>query len=106
MTRGFNRREPTGTSRIHLHPPMVEIFRGHQWLEFFKLLRGYDDDIAREFSMSLTPHPRINATSMVRVLLITITPEINSKITTLPLGLQWRKEDKASNTLSKKKFFL
>ena len=26
--------------------PMVEIFRRHQWLGFFKLLRGYDDDVA------------------------------------------------------------
>jgi len=56
--------------------------------------------------MSLTPQAIINATSMVRGLSITITPEIISKITTLPLGMQWRNEDKASNTFAKKKFFL
>lgn len=106
MTGGLNRRKPTGTSRTHIHPHVVEIFRMHQWLGFFELLRGYDDHVAQEFSMLLTPQARINATSMVRGLSITITPEFISIITTLSLGMQWRKEDKASNTFAKKNFFL
>ena len=42
---------------------------------------------------------------MVRGLSVTITPERISRITTLPLGLQWRKKDKGSSTYAKKKFF-
>ena len=105
MTRGFNKREPTGKTRIHLHPSVVDIFRRNQCLGFFKLLRGYDDDVAREFAISLTPQARFSATIVVRGLLLTITPESISRITTLPLGLQWRKEDKASITYNKKKHF-
>ena len=106
MTGGFNRREPTITTRIYQHPPMLEIFTRHQWLGFFELLRGYDDDIAREFAISLIPLARAIATVVLRGLSVTITPESISRITILPLRLQWRKEDKASNTLVKNKFFL
>jgi len=56
--------------------------------------------------MSLTPQARVNATSVVRELSVTITLESIRKITTLPLGLQWRKEDKASSTYAKVNFFL
>jgi len=87
MTGGFNRREPTRTPRIHLHPPVVEIFRRHQWLGLFELLRGYDDDVAREFAMSLTPQARVSVTSVVSRLSVTITLESISRITTLSLGL-------------------
>jgi len=54
--RGFNRREPSDNKIIHLHPPVLDIFRIHQWLAFFELLKGYDDDIAYEFSMALKSH--------------------------------------------------
>jgi len=37
---------------------------------------------------------------------ITITPESISRITTHPVGLQWRKEEKTNNTLAKHVFFL
>lgn len=66
MAGGFNRREPKGGSRIHLHHLVVEIFRRHQWLGFFELLRGYDDDVVGEFSMTLTPQARVISTPMVR----------------------------------------
>ena len=66
MTWGFNRKEPTKKTRTHFHPPVVEIFRRHQWLGFFELLRGYDDDVAREFVISLIPQARFNATPVVR----------------------------------------
>ncbi len=72
---------------------MVEILRRHHWLVLFKLLRGYEDDVAREFAMSLMHQTRVSSTSMVKGLLVTITPERTSRITTLPLGLQWRKEE-------------
>lgn len=55
MIGGFKRKELTRTTRIHKHPPMVEIFTRKQWLGFFELIKGYDVHVAREFSMSLIP---------------------------------------------------
>jgi len=43
---------------------------------------------------------------MVRVLSIKINRELISMVTTLPLGIQWRKVDKAGSTFFKKNFFL
>lgn len=106
MTGGFDKREPTSTTRIHQHPPMIESFTRHQWMGFFELLRGYDDDVAREFAMSLIPLARASATTTVRGFSVTITLESIRRITTLPLGLQWRKEDKTNITLGKKGFLL
>jgi len=83
-----------------------EIFTRHQWMGLFELLRGYDDDLAREFAMSLIPLTRASATVVVRGFSVTITPKSISRITTLPLGLQWRKEDKTNNTIAQKGFFL
>lgn len=89
MTGGFNQREPTNKSRIHLHPPVVEIFRRHNWLGLFELLRGYDDYVAQEFSMALNPQARISATMVIRGILITITPQVLCRITTLTQGMPW-----------------
>lgn len=73
---------------------------------FFERMRGYDDDVAGEFSLSLIPLTRSSAIVVVNGLLVAITPKVINKITTLPLRLQWRKQDKANNTLAKKSFFL
>jgi len=43
---------------------------------------------------------------VVRCLFIELTPKLISKITTLPLGVPWRKEDKGDIQTAKKKFFL
>lgn len=59
-------------------------------------MRGYDDEVDRDFVLSLIPLSRTHAISMVKGLLVEITP----------LGLPWRKEDKGNITLAKKKFFL
>jgi len=106
MTGDLNRRDATKTTRIHQHHPIVEIFTRHQPLGFFKLLRGHDDDIAREFAMSLIPLARVSAIVVLRGFSVTVTPESIRRITTLPVGLQCRKKDKDSSTLSRKKNFL
>jgi len=61
--------------------------------------------VAREFVLSLIPLTRTHAIAVVKGLSVVITFEVISRITTLPLGLPWRKEDKDNNTLAKKKFF-
>ena len=91
MTRGFNRRKPTNTIRIQQHPQVLEIFMRHQWMGFLEKFEGYDDKVAQEFSHSLTSHSRIHANVIVRGLTIDLTPELVSRVTTLPLGIPWRK---------------
>jgi len=105
MTGGFNKREPTKIVRIHQHPPVVEIFTRHQWMGFFERMRGYDDEVATDFALSLIPLTSTHAAVVVKGLSVE-TPEVIRRIATLPLGLPWRKENKGNNTLAKKKFFL
>jgi len=69
-------------------------------------LRGYDDEVAKDFSLSLIPLTRNHATIVVKGLSIEFTHKIIGRITTLPLGVPWRKEDKGNNKTGKKKFFL
>lgn len=85
---------------------MVDIFRRHQWLGFFKLLKGYDDDLAIEFSMALNSQTEDNSTTIVRGLVISFNLKIVSTITTLPLGLKWRREDKATSVVGKNNFLI
>jgi len=73
---------------------------------YFEKLRGYDDEVARDFALSLIPLTRVHATIVVRGLSIELTPELISRITTLPLGVPWRKEDKGDSQIAKKKLFL
>jgi hypothetical protein len=97
MIRGFNRRETTNTVRIQQQPLVLEIFIRHQWMRFFENFTGYDDEVAQEFAHSLNPHNKIHAIVIVRGLTIDLTPELFSRVTTLPLGIPWRKEDKADS---------
>ena len=85
---------------------MVDIFKRHHWLGSFEFLKGYDDDITYEFSMVINPQERTSDTTMVRGFSITINLDVTIKVTTLPLWVQWRKEEKANNTFAKKHFFL
>jgi len=62
--------------------------------------------VAQEFSLSLTPHSIIHATVIVRGFTIYLTPDLISKVTTLTLGIPWRKEDKGDSQVAKIKFFL
>ncbi len=72
----------------------------------FEKLRGYDDEVAIYFSLSLIPLTRTHATIVLRGLSIELTLEIIGRITTLTLGLPWRKEDKGNSQIAKKKLFL
>jgi len=73
---------------------------------FFEKFRGCDDEVAQEFALTLTPHTRIHATVVIRGLTIDLIPKLISRVTTLPLGVPWRKEDKGDSQVAKRKFFL
>ena len=102
---GFNRREPTYTRMIHFHPHVADIFRRHQWLGFFELLKGYDDEVSFDFSMALNSQSDVNPTTVIRGLVITISPEVINRVTTLPLGIKWNREDRVNSATSKKNLF-
>ena len=105
MAGGFNRRDPTDIKRIRQHPQFMEIYRNHQRLGLFELLKGFDEEIDQEFTVALQSHSKERATIVVRGLAITLSPELISKVTTLPLGVKWVKE-RMPRTAAKKIFFL
>jgi len=105
MGGGFNIREPSDTKRIHQHPLVEGIFRIHRWLGFFELLKRYDDDFSFEFSMAMNSQTCDNSTTVVRGLVISLSPKLISRVTTLPLGIKWNKEDKATSVTAKKNLF-
>ena len=92
--------------RIQQHPQVLEIFTRHNWMGFFKKFTGYDDEVAQEFAHTLTTHSRSHVIVLVRGLTIDLTLELISRVTTLPLGIPWRKEDKGDSQVEKGKFFL
>jgi len=63
-------------------------------MNFFEKFRGFDDEISHEFSLSPVLHTRTHAIVTIRSLSIEITPEFISRVTTLPLGLPWSKDEK------------
>lgn len=91
---------------IHRHPSLVDILRRHQWLGFFESLKGYDDDHAHEFSMALHSQAEDSATTVVRGLAISLSPKTISRVTTLPLGIRWSKEDKAVSITTREKIVI
>ena len=55
---------------------------------------GYDDEVAEEFLQALKPKSQTLATVNFRGLSLKLTPEHISRITELPMGLSWDKEER------------
>jgi len=105
MTGGFMRKEPTNFSRLLAHPQVVDIFTRANWMNFFQKFRGFDEEIAKAFAHSLVPHTKTHAIVTFRGISMEITPEFISRVTTLPLGLPWSKDEKPIGQAAKKNFF-
>lgn len=73
---------------------------------FFELLKGYDDDLAFLFSMALNSQTKDSATTVVRGLIISLSAKIITKVTTLPIGIKWRREDKSNSVTAEKNCFI
>lgn len=86
MGGGFNRREPTDTTRIHHHPHVRDIFLNHQWMGFFDKLKGYDEEVTHAFSMVIHSQGEESATNVVRGLGIHLKSKLITRVTTIPLG--------------------
>ena len=98
-------KEPTNSTRLHEHPQVVAIFTRANWMTFSEKFQGFDEEIAQEFSYSLVPHTRTHATITFRGPSMEITPEFINRVTTLPLGLPWIKDEKPIGQAAKKNFF-
>ena len=86
------RKEPLNSTKLHEHPEVVALFTRANWMPFFEKFHGYDDEVTKEFSLSLKPHSKTHATVSFRGLTIELTPEFISRVIGLPLGLPWSKE--------------
>lgn len=72
---------------------MVALFTKENWMPFFEKFHGYDDEVTKEFELSLKPHSKIHATVNFKGLTIELTLKFISRVTGLPLGLPWSKEE-------------
>ena len=105
MPGGFIRREPTDSNTLRRNPAVVELFTRAQWMPFSDKLQGYDDEVAEEFLQALKPKSLTLATVSFRGLSLQLTPEHISRITELPMGLPWDKEERKQSQQAKKEFF-
>ena len=100
------RKEPLNSSKLYKHPEVLDLFNRANWISFFDRIQGYDEEVTEEFLMSLRPHSRTHATVGFRGLTLELTTNFISRITGLPLGLPWSKEEKSLGQVAKKTSFL
>ena len=105
MPGGFIRREPTDSTKLRENPEVVELFMRAQWISFCDKLQGYDDEVAEEFLQALRPKSKTLATVNFRGLSLRLTPQFISRVTELPMGLPWDKEERKLGQQAKKEFF-
>lgn len=99
------RKKPLNSTKLHEHPEVVALFTRANWMPFFEKFHAYDEEVIEEFLMSLRLHSKTHATVSFRGLTIELTPEFISRITGLPLGLRWSKEEKPLGQVARKTFF-
>lgn len=95
MPGGFIRKEPSDSSKLHEHPEVVNLFTCANWMTFCEKIQDHDDEITEEFLMSLQPKSKTHATMNFIGLTVQLTPELISQDTGLPLGIPWRKKERA-----------
>ena len=99
------RKEPKNSFRLHEHLEVVAIFTRENWMPFFENFSGFDEEVAQEFDLYLVTHSKTHATITFRGLTMEITPKFISRVTSLPLGLPWSKDEKPMGQVAKKTFF-
>ena len=99
------RKESLKSIKLYEHPEVEDLFTRANWISFFDRIQGYDEEVTEEILMSLRPHLKTHATISFKGLTLELTPNLISRITSFPLGLPWRKEEKSLGQVSKKTFF-
>lgn len=85
---------------------MVDLFSRAQWMSFCDKLQGHDDEITEEFLRSLEPKSKTLATVNFRGLTLRLTPQLIGRVTDLPMGTLWDKEERKLGKKAKEEFFL
>lgn len=106
MPGGFIRREPSDPSKFCEHPKVVDLFTRANWMSFCDKIQGHDDEIMEEVLMYLELESKTQAIVNFRCLTLEVTLELISRVTSLPLGLPWNKEERSLGQAPKKAFFL
>ena len=75
-------------------------------MTFCDKIQGHDDEITEEFLRSLKPKSKTLATVNFRGLTLKLTPQLISRVTNLPMGIPWDKEERKLGQKAKKEFFL
>jgi hypothetical protein len=89
----FKRREPTKPSRVYDNPKIVEIFQRCNWLRYFERFRGYNDEIAIEFSQNFQNIQELEYVTTVRGLVMRINEASINRVSSHPwasLGIKKR----------------
>lgn len=86
------------STKLHEHPEVVALFTRENWIPFFDIIHGYDEEVTKEFLISLRTHSKSHAIVSFRGLTIDLTLEFISKIIGLPLGLPCKKKEKTTRT--------
>ena len=74
-------------------------------MSFCDKLQGYDDEVAEEFLQALKPKSKTLAVVNFRGLNLRLTPQFISRVTDLPMGVPWDKEERKLGQKAKKEFF-
>ena len=106
MPGGFIRKEPSDSKKLWETPKVVELFSHAHWMSFYDKLQGHDEEITEEFLRSLKPKSKTLAIVNFRGLTLRLTPQLISRVTDLPMGVPWDKEERKMGQKAKKEFFL
>lgn len=82
------------------------MFSRAHWMSFCDKIQGHDDEITEEFLRSLKLKSKTLAIVNFRGLTLRLTPQLISRVTDLPMGVPWDKEERKLGQKAKKEFFL
>ena len=71
-------------------------------MSFCDKLQGHDDEITEEFLRSLKPKSKTLVVVNFRGLTLRLTPQLISRVTDLPMGVPWDKEERKLGQKAKK----
>ena len=103
---GFKRREPTKTSRVYNNPNIVEVFQKCDWLGYFEIPRGFDEEVSMEFSQNFQNIKEKEYVTTIRGITIRINEASINKVSSLLLGIPLDKEERQEAINANKVFFL
>ena len=106
MPGGFISKESSDSKKLWETPEVVDLFSRAHWMSFCDKLQGHDDEIAEEFLRSLKLKSKTLVVVNFRGLILRLTPQRISRVTDLPMGVPWDKEERKLGQKDKKDFFL